>query len=244
MAFILNFNNSANDLQEAPSTNGVYLECGSIPISGTLTTNDPLGEVIDFITIDNASILFDSLKFDGSAPTTPYTVNFGTPVAVTFNIIPSGTVGNIDQIKIMFGLLPSGSQPFTYNITELSIKDSVTIPNNTLPLDFGTVNVGSFSNKLFVVNNETCIQYSYLISTDGEITFPTNPTVSFNLSPRSTSNVTATWTPTSAYDLSDYKIYCDTDCGNALYDLAGVSTEPPVGGAFSRKLIIANSISI
>jgi hypothetical protein len=160
----------------------------------------------------------------------------------SFDIIPSGTAGNFDFIRITFTTTIGGSG-FDYDITELDIQNSITIANNTLPLDFGSIEVGSSSLPVsFVINNETCKRYNYTLSSDsGDITF--NIGVA-SLFPRTNYTDVATWTPTSAYDLSAFSINCEIECAQAFYPLEGVSTGPPVGGAFSRKLIIANSISI
>lgn len=247
MALILNLNPGANNLQPSPTVNGLYAQCGVGMISGTLTTDTPAGETINSITIDEATITINNLVFDGVPITFPYTVSFGTPVSVDFEIILTGTVGNTDNFKFTFNLAPFGAQSFTYVVTELDIQDSITIANNTLPLDFGSIDVGSFSDVSFVVNNETCIRYGYEISTDGEITFAGSASASVSPFPRTTATLTARWQPTTAYDLSAYKIFCDMDCGQAMYDLAGISNDPPpppVGGKSYKKLIIANSISI
>jgi len=162
--------------------------------------------------------------------------------------ICTGTAGNSDLFKFTFALSPSGASSFSYNVNELDLQDSVTIANNTLPLDFGSIDVGAFSSLVFVVNNQTCKRYEFSITTDGEITFNGgNPGIAISPFARTTANVNARWDPTSAYDLSPYKIFCDMDCGQAQYELAGISNDPPpppVGGASSKRLVIANSISI
>jgi hypothetical protein len=242
MALFLDCDTGSNSLLLAPSFNGVYSTC-VVTISGILSTNTPGGETINSITVNQGTITVDNLRFDGVPVSFPYTVDPLSATIFSFDITPSGTVGNTDQFKFTFILAPSGSESFTYDVTELDIKNSITIANNTLPLDFGSVEVGSSSLPVsFVINNETCKRCDYTLSSDsGDITFNIG---SASLFPRTNYTDVATWTPTSAYDLSAFSILCDTECGQALYGLLGESTEPPVGGAFSRKLIIANSISI
>jgi hypothetical protein len=244
MALFLDCNTGGNALLISPNSNGVYSNCVGV-IQGTLYTDDLAGETIDSISIDQATITVGNINFDGSPPSFPYTITFSAPVTFTFEIYPTDTPGNSDQFKFTFNISPFGAYPFAYDVTELDIQNSITVANNTLPLDFGTVEVGNTSYVMFAINNETCIRYSYSwYSNSPEIGFAGGSASPF---PRTTYYETAGWTPTAAGDLSVYKIFCDTDCGNAIYDLAGTSTEPPpppVGGAFSKKLIISNSISI
>lgn len=245
MALTLNLNPGANDLQISPNTNGVYAQCVSVPILGNLTSDS--NDTLDSIDITEASITVVNLTFDGSPPTFPYTIN--TSVLVNFDIIPSGSAGNTDQFQFQFNFVPFGNQIFTYDVTELDIQDSITIANNTLPLAFGSVQVGSLSDVSFVVNNETCVRYPYDISTDTEITFGGNTAVTITPFPRTIATLVARWEPTAVYNLGlgGYGIYCDMECGQGLYQLTGVSTPtppPPVGVASRKKLIISNGISI
>jgi len=244
MALLLNFDVGSNDLQLSPNSNGVYSNCVSF-IAGLLSTDDVGGLTIDALTVDENTITAANITIDGAPATFPYTVNFGTNAVFGFEIIPSGTVGNTDIIKFLFDISGGGLYTFEYSITELDIQDSITIANNTLPIDFGTVEVGNTVNPPpFAINNETCIRYSYSwYSDNAEISFAAGGTTLFA---RSAYYETAYWTPTSDYDLSVYKIFCDTDCGTAQYALAGTSTNPPPPstGDFFRVLSISNSIGI
>jgi hypothetical protein len=243
MALTLTFT-VPNELDISPATNGVYSVCGPTSCIGTLNTNTPAGETINSITINENTITVSDLLFDGLPVSFPYTVNFGIGVATSFGftINISGTIGNTDSIEFVFNMQGGGTYSFQYDITELDIQNSITIDNNTLPLDFGTVEAGSSSSPIsFVINNETFVRHDYGLSSDSEISFSIGSTSVF---PRTTYTDTATWNPTSAYDLSSFSIFADMNCGQAAYPLAGISTEPPVSAASSKKLIIANSISI
>ncbi len=244
MALFLNCNTGASGLLPSPSFNGIYSTC-VVTIQGNLTTNTPGGETIVNINVVQNTIGVNNLQFDGVPVSFPYTVDPLNPTVFSFDITPSGSPGNFDFIRINFSTTIGGGSGFDYDITELDIQDSITIANNTLPLDFGSVEVGSSSLPVsFVINNETCKRYDYVLSSDsGDITFNIG---SASLFPRTNYTDVATWTPKSAYDLSAFAIFCDTDCGQALYVLLGESTEPPppVGGASAKKLIISNSISI
>lgn len=246
MALIFTFGGSS-DLLVSPATNNVYAQCGTTLLVGTMTTNTPGGEVINSLTLNGTTITIDNVLFDDLTPTFPYTVNFGVGNGfnIQFDIVGTGIVGNTDTVEFVFNMQGGATYSFQYDITEIDLQDSVTIPNNTLPLDFGSVDVGNFSDVVFVFNNETCKRYDISIYSDGEITFNGgNPAISISPFPRTTVNISARWEPTSAYDLSAYQIFADIECGQAVYPLLGISTEPPVSAAFSNKLIIANSISI
>jgi len=245
MALTLNCNTGASGLLLAPNSNGMYSNC-VVSIGGNLSTNTPGGETIDSITVDQGTITIDNITFNGSPVSFPYTVDPLNATIFGFDIYPTDTPGNADQFKFTFNMAVPGAYAFTYNMTELDIQSSITVANNTLPLDFGVVEVGSSSLPVsFVINNETCYRYNYSwYSDNGDIVFDGS---SASLFPRTTYTEGATWTPTSAYDLAVYKIFCDTDsCGNGIYDVAGTSFEPPppVIGVSSKKLVIANSISI
>lgn len=253
MALILDFTyptTGVNELKQNAS-NGVYAQCPAVRIQGFLSTNTPAGETIASINVETllSTITIDNFTFDGVTPTTPVSVIFGVPIAVEFDIIPSGTVGNTDNLKITLSVL-GPSYIFNYGLEELDVQDSITIPNNTLPINFGTVQVGNSSNSLFFINNQTCVEYNYTYYSDNvDITFSGSSGGTESIPPGVARGIRidATWDPTSAYDLSDYFILCDMDCRGAKYTLAGISFEPPpppVGGASSKKLVIANSISI
>jgi hypothetical protein len=136
MALFLNTSPGAIDLLTVPNFNGMYSSC-PVEAFGILSTNVPGGETIGSITINDATITVTDLLFDGNPVTFPYTVDFSSPIIFGFTITPSGTPGNVDQFKITFNLVVPGAYSFTYDITELDIQNSITIPNNTLPIDFG-----------------------------------------------------------------------------------------------------------
>lgn len=244
MAIDLNFDTGGNALLISPNTNGVYSVCNG-NINGLMGTDSLAGEDIDSVTVIENTITVANINFDSNPPSFPYTVNYFNPTIFSFDIIPSGTVGNSDTIEFQINIVGGGTYTFLYDITELDIQNSITIANNTLPIDFGTIEVGNSSSPSFVINNETCIRYNYTWYSD-------NPEISFagpgaSLFPRAIYNESTTWTPTSDYDLSIYKIFCNTDCGTAQYDLTGMSTDPPpppVTGEFLKSLTISNSIGI
>ena len=216
---------AACDLRLTPTFNGIYSQCAAEAV-GTLSTNLPGGETIGNITINDNTITVTNLTFDGNPVTFPYTVNFSTPTVFGFIISPSATPGNVDQFKITFNLVSPGAYSFTYDMTELDIQNSITIPNNTLPLDFGNIPVGSSSPGVsFVVNNETSFKYNYSwdFPTYGDMVFDTG---SATINPRSTYTETAYWVPTFARSLMGEKIVIYTDCepsGSVFYATEGNS---------------------
>jgi hypothetical protein len=230
MALFLNTSPGAIDLLTVPNFNGMYSSC-PIGAFGILSTNVPGGETIGSISINDATITVTDLLFDGNPVTFPYTVDFSSPIIFGFLITPSGTPGNVDQFKITFNLVSPGAYSFTYDITELDIQNSITIPNNTLPIDFGILAVNNTFTIPFEINNETFIKYPYAVSSDnGDISFDVGGTT---INPRSAYTDVAKWIPTSAYDLSDFKIFCDTECGQVQYPIAGISFSPTYVGAIN-----------
>jgi hypothetical protein len=237
-------------LFEVPTPNGVFYISPYVDMVGLLSTDDPAGETITGLIIDQNTITVTDVEINSLPPSFPYTLVFGTPTTFTFKIIPSGVIGNSDQIKFNFSILPSGGYVFTYQINELRPQDSITITNNTLPLDFGSLYVGSSSLPVsFTINNQTCKRYVLSCYSDnGDIVINTVPS---SLHPNTDYTTDAVWTPSIAEDLSAYSIIAefaieDGNIAQGIYGLSGVSTDPPppIGGTFSNRLIISNSISI
>jgi hypothetical protein len=246
MALFLNTNTGVADLRLSPNSNGMYSNC-PVTMNAILSTNIPGGEAIGSITINDATITITNLTFDNNPVTFPYTVDFSNPTVFGFDINPTSTPGNVDQFKIQFNLVGIGSYSFTYDITELDFQDSITIPNNTLPIDFGILAVGGVAPQSFVINNETFYKAGYSWFTDApEVFFDTG---SATINSRSTYTESVNWLPTFTNNFvsNGYKIYCDVDCGQVQYPIAGISFDLAyvgiIGAGYLQNAVNYNAIT-
>ena len=239
---------------------GVWQSC--INVSIYIDTDSLAGEDITDLVVDGAAgglgpgYTVGTLYIDGSPMSLPYTVAYGTPALLQFDLCsnPTGSSANNVSLDINLGAYVFIFPTVTKNALSYYVDvDSVDFGNITvgtttnIPITFFIPDDGYIANVDYVVPS---LSAPYSIDPSYPSTFTFGPGVSSNqpvniiFSPTTigtfstTLNVTLSSTqgPGSSWTNPVFTIPISIT-GNGV-------AAPPVGGASSKKLIIGNSISI
>lgn len=237
-----------------------WLSC--INVSVYIDTDSLTGEDITDLIVDGAAggtgapYTIGALYIDGNPISLPYTVAYGTPALLQFDICsnPIGPSANTVSLDINLG-----AYVFTFPTVT---KDSVIYYVSADSIDFGDITVGTtanFLNTFFIPDDGWIANVDYVVpSLSAPYSIDPLYPSTFTLGPgvSSSQDIEIIFAPTAVGTFSTtLNVTLSSVQGpgsswtNPVFTIPisitgnGVAA-PPVGGAFSNKLIIANSISI